>query len=173
MCSLHFEAGAFYSGKPRRESSGGEVNRLRKLLDTAILSVFPEVYDSVLPTHAKAAKRKEPMDRTDIMPKKETQVDIANAGNSAASSASCVATNVEQSPVQAIVPEEGVRKAGDDARESRVEQLEKENGKLRLELAQARVKIRQLEKKVLSVTAIKGVDELTKFYTGFPAIQCF
>ena len=113
------------------------------------------------------------MDRTDIMPKIDTQVDIANAGNSATSSASCVATSVEQGPVQAIVPQEEVRKAVDDARESRVEQLETENEKLRLELAQAQGKIRQLEKKVLSVMAIKGVDELTKFYTGFSCYPIF
>ena len=119
------------------------MNRLRKLLDTAILSVFSEVYDSVLPTHAKAAKRKEPMDRTDIMPKK-TRRSIANVGYSATSSVTCIVSNIEQSPVQAIVPEEEVRKAMDDARESRVEQLETENEKLRLELAQARVKILQL-----------------------------
>ena len=73
------------------------------------------------------------MDRTGIMPKK-TRRSIANAGNLATSSASCVASNIEQSPVQAIVPEEEVRKAVDDARESRVEQLETENEKLRLEL---------------------------------------
>ena len=113
------------------------MNRLRKLLDNAILTVFPEVYDSVLPAHAKATKRKEPMDRTDIMPKK-TRRSIANVRYSVTSSASCIASNIEQSPVQAIVPEEEVRKAVDDARKSRVEQLETENEKLRLELASPR-----------------------------------
>ena len=40
VCSLHFEAGAFYSKKRRRESSSGEVNRSYLAMSSGLLPLL-------------------------------------------------------------------------------------------------------------------------------------
>ena len=57
--------------------------------------------------------------------------------------------------------------------ERKISQLEEENRRLRKEVQVGAEKISSLESRVLSTDLIKGDDDLTKFYTGFPSYPMF
>ena len=77
VCSLHFPPSAFHAGLRRRTpgtsgvDTGAGATRRRKVVDDAVPTIFPPLYDKVLPQHAKGSKRKEPADSSGVCPERK------------------------------------------------------------------------------------------------------